>query len=347
MKEHYERQRDHLVPMSPEEGLQRFLDQREPSVAKSTFQNNRTTLEQFVAWLHDQEIENLNELSGRHLADYVHHRRQDVKPISLQKELSAIRVALEYWADLDAVEPGLRERVHAPEVADGAEARDVVVLSETAEEILEYLERYRRATREHIVLELWWNTGLRLGAMRALDLEDLRPDDQALAVHHRPETDTPLKNKKAGERWVWLGERLYGLVEEYIELHRHDVQDDHGREPLITTRQGRVSDSTLRDISYRWTQPCRWRGGDCPHDREQESCEAYGSPNTPSKCPSAKSPHGWRRGSITDHLARGVSPEVVSERANVSLEVLYRHYDARREDEKMAVRREHLEEKER
>lgn len=71
MEEHYERQRDHLVPMSPEEGLQRFLEQREPGVAKSTFQNNRTTLEQFVAWLHDQEVENLHELTGRMLADYV------------------------------------------------------------------------------------------------------------------------------------------------------------------------------------------------------------------------------------------------------------------------------------
>jgi len=329
--------------MAPEDGLRRFLEQREHSVAKSTYQNNRTTLEQFVAWLHDEDVENLNELTGRMMADYVHHRRQKVKPISLQKELSAIRVALEYWADLDAVEPGLRERVHAPEVADGAQARDVKVNAEAAGEILDYLERYRRATREHVVLSLWWHTGIRLGATRALDLDDLRPDEHALAVNHRPETDTPLKNKKSGERWVWLGERLFELVEEYIEIHREEVSDDHGREPLFTTRQGRVSDSTLRDISYRWTQPCRW--ADCPHDREQESCEAYGAPNTPSKCPSAKSPHGWRRGSITDHLARGVSPEVVSERANVSLDVLYRHYDARREDEKMAVRREHLAEK--
>lgn len=339
----HERHRDHLVPMSPEEGLERFLEQRKPSVAKSTYQNNRTTLEQFVAWLHDQEIENLNDLTGRLLADYVHHRRQKVKPISLQKELSAVRVALEYWADIDAVEPGLRERVHAPEVVDGAEARDVKVDADTADEILNYLERYRRATREHVVLSLWWHTGLRLGATRALDLEDLRPDDDALAVKHRPQTETPLKNKQSGERWVWIGEHLFDLVEEYIEIHRDDVTDDHGRDPLFTTRQGRVSDSTLRDISYRWTQPCRW--AECPHDREQDSCEAYGSPNTPSKCPSAKSPHGWRRGSITDHLARGVSPEVVSERANVSLGVLYRHYDARQPDEKMAVRREHLEDK--
>ena len=339
----HERLRDHLVPMSPEEGVERFLEHREANVATSTFQNNRTTLEQFLAWCRDEEIENLNDLSGRDLADYVHDRRQDVKPISLQKELSAIRVALEYWADLDAVEPGLRERVHAPEVADGAEARDVKVDPEVAEEVLEYLDRYHYATREHVVLSLWWQTGIRLGAMRTLDVDDLREEDHALAINHRPDTDTPLKNKKEGERWVWVGERLFELIEEYIDVHRIEVRDDHGRRPLFTTRQGRASGSTLRDISYRWTQPCRW--DECPHGREQESCEAYGKPNTPSKCPSVRSPHGWRRGSITDHLARGVSAEVVSERMNVSLEVLYRHYDARQPDEKMAVRREHLQDK--
>ncbi|WP_435065979.1 tyrosine-type recombinase/integrase [Halobaculum sp. EA56] len=339
----HQRLRDHLVSMSPEEGVERFLDHREPSVAKSTFQNNQTTLEQFLAWCRENGIDDLNDLTGRMLADYVHYRRQRVKPISLQKELSAIRVALDYWADLDAVEPGLRERVHAPEVADGAEARDVLVDEETADEILSYLDRYRTATREHIVLSVWWQTGMRLGALRGVDLGDLREEDHAVVVKHRPESDTPLKNGRDGERWVWLGETLFDLVEEYIDVHRESVRDEYDREPLITTRNGRASLSTLRDISYRWTQPCRW--AECPHDREPESCEAYGKPNTPSKCPSARSPHGWRRGSITNHLNRGVSPEVVSERANVSLEVLYRHYDARQPDEKMAVRREHLQEK--
>jgi len=81
---------------------------------------------------------------------------------------------------------------------------------------------------------------------------------------------------------------------------------------------------------------------ECPHDRDPETCEALGKHNSPSKCPSAKSPHSWRRGAITDHLIRSVSPEIVSERMNVSLEILYKHYDARNQDEKMAVRRKHL-----
>lgn len=336
------RLRDHLVPLSPTEGVERFLKHRKPNVATSTYHNNKTTLEQFLAWCREREIENLNDLNGRTIADWVDHRREEVKPISLQKSLSALRMALEYWADIDAVEPGLRERVHAPEVPDGAEARDVVVEGDKARRILEYLDRYEHATRDHVVLSVWWRSGIRLGALRGIDLGDFHPDEHAVELVHRPES-TPLKNGPAGERWVWLGEELYELVEEYIEIHRIDARDDGGREPLLTTHHGRASESTLRDTSYRWTQPCRW--AECPHDREPATCEAYGKPNTPSKCPSATSPHSWRRGAITDHLSRGVSAEVVSGRMNVSIDILYRHYDARKPDEKMAVRRREIEEK--
>lgn len=338
------RRREHLIPLTPSEGVERFLKHRKANVAYSTYHNNKTTLELFLAWCREEGIDNLNDLNGRTIADWVDHRREEVKPISLQKSLSALRMALEFWADIDAVEPGLRERVHSPTVPEGDESRDVTVEAEKAHEILEYLDRYQHASREHVVLSIWWRTGIRLGGLRAIDLGDFKEEEHAVELVHRPDQGTPLKNGPAGERWVWLGEDLYELIQEYIEVHRVDTLDDEGREPLLTTRKGRASGSTIRNISYKWTQPCRW--AECPHDRDPETCEAVGRPNTPSKCPSSTSPHSWRRGAITDHLSRGVSTEVISERMNVSLDILYRHYDARKPDEKMAVRRRELERKE-
>ena len=333
---------DDLQPLSPREGMDRFLAHRESGVSESTYRNNQTTLEQFVAWCSDNEIDNLNDLTGRDLSQFVAYRRSKVKPITLQKNLSAIREFLAFCADIEAVRDGLNEKVHAPELPDGAEARDVVLGPDAALTALDHLDQFDYASRDHVMLLLLWRTGMRRGALRSLDLDDLRPDDNALELQHRPETDTPLKNGEKGERWVWLGPISYQVLEDYVNTNRYDKVDDHGREPLITTMQGRPHVTTITDAVNRITQPCHY--GECPHAREPETCEAFGNTSVPAKCPSSRSPHAVRRGAITNHLNEGTPPEIVSERMDVSLDVLYRHYDARSSREKMAVRKEHLSE---
>lgn len=54
------------------------------------------------------------------------------------------------------------------------------------------------------------------------------------------------------------------------------------------------------------------------------------------------SPHAIRRGSITYHLNAGVPKEVVSDRMNVSDEVLEKHYDERTAGERRGQRRGYL-----
>ncbi|MFB6299101.1 MAG: tyrosine-type recombinase/integrase, partial [Halobacteriales archaeon] len=309
-------------------------------VRASTLQNGRTRLRYFVEWCDERGIENLNELSGRQLADFVSWRREQISAITLQKQLSTIRQFLEWCADIEAVETGLREKVHAPELPDGAESRDIAIDSERAKSIIEYLDRYQYASRRHVVMSLLWRTGMRRSALRAIDLDDLRPDDHAIVLNHRPETDTALKNGEPSERWVYLGPSWYQIVDDYISENRFDVTDEYGREPLVTTRYGRPTGSTIYDWVNRGTHPCEY--GECPHDRDPTECEARGSDGSPSLCPSSLGPHAVRRGNITHLLNEDTTPEIVSERADVSLEVLYQHYDARSQREKMDVRKDHL-----
>lgn len=330
---------DGLEPLSPEEGVERFLRHREPSVRKSTLRNARTRLNHFLKWCDEREIENLNGLSGRDLDDFIAWRQEDLAAITLQKQLSTIRVALRYWASIEGVQQGLAEKVNAPELPDGAGARDIHLRAERAERILAYLDRYQFASRDHVVLAILWRTGMRRSALRSLDLKDLRPDKHALELRHRIDEGTKLKNGKDGERCVFFGPKGYGIIEEYVGSNRNDVIDKYGRKPLITT-SGRPTGDTI----YKWvnkiTHPCEY--GSCPHDREPETCEARGADGYPSKCPSARSPHAIRRGAITYHLNEDTSPEMVSERMDVSLDVLYQHYDVRTELEKMEVRKQHL-----
>lgn len=183
---------------------------------------------------------------------------------------------------------------------------------------------------------------MRRGAARSIDVDDLEAEEHAVRVEHRPESDTVLKNGDDGNRWVYLGPQCFAIITAYRDNpDRPEVRDEYGRIPLFTTQAGTRPHG---DTIWKWVvealHPCTF--GDCPHDREIETCEAKGRNKLPAQCPSARSPHAIRRGSITYHLNQDVTPEIVSERMNVSLEVLYQHYDARTEREKMEIRRKHL-----
>lgn len=332
---------DDLQPLGVQEGIDTFLQHHESGVVESTMANARTRLRHFKDWTDHADIDDLNELTGRHLADFVAHRRGDVAPVTLQKQLSTVRQALRYWADIEGVSEGLAEKLHAPELPDGSEARDVHLKSPRANRILRYLDNYAYASRRHVVIALLWRTGMRRSALRSIDLDDLRPSEHALVLEHRPDTGSKLKNHDDGERWVYLGPRWYQIVDDYVDKHRIDITDDYGREPLLTTHHGRPTGDTIYNWVNRGTQPCEY-GRDCPHDRDPQTCEATSTDGYPSRCPSARSPHAIRRGSITHHLNHGTSPEVASERMDVSLEILYQHYDARSEREKMDVRKDNL-----
>jgi len=317
-----------------------YIQHRKPDWSEKSVQNNRYRLKKFVAWCGEEEIENLNHLTGRNLHRYRTWRGQEIAKITLVNELRTLRKFLEWCASVDAVEKGLREKVLIPDVSEGDEAKDVHIEPERAETILEHLNQFSYASRQHVVASILWHTGIRLGTLRALDVADFDSDEPCLEVRHRPDSETPLKNGEAAERSIYVGEHYKQVISDYIDHNRDDVTDDYGREPLITSEQGRLSEGAVRTTVYRLTLPCTY--GECPHEKEPTTCEFTNYAKV-SECPSSLSPHAIRRGSITAHLREGTPTEVVSDRMNVSAAVLDKHYDERTEREKMRVRRELLE----
>lgn len=328
-----------LTSTSPAEAVKWYLAERESELSEKSQSNHRYRLEQFQAFCDEQEIENLNNLSGRNLHRYRVWRSEDIRTVTLRGELQTLRVFLEFCASIEAVEPGMRELVKIPKVDPEEEAKDVHISKERAEEILDHLNRFEYASRDHVVFALLWHTGIRLGTLRTFDVGDFDEDEMCLDVRHRPESGTPLKNKQAAERSIAVGSHYCDVIRDYLSHNRHNLTDDHGRRPLITSNQGRLSENSIRENVYRVTQPCEF--GDCPHGEDPRTCEARQHGNR-AKCPSSMSPHAIRRGSITDRLRNGTPQTVVSERANVSGEIIDQHYDERSEREKMRLRRELL-----
>lgn len=332
---------DNLEPIAPEDAIDMYLRDRRTEVAPSTIQSHEYRLGHLVRWCDLEGIDNLNDLTGRDLHEYKLWREEDgdLAKASLKTQMDTVRVFIRFCESIAAVEDELHEKVLSPTLDPGDNQREVMLGADAAEDLLDHLRRFQYASLDHVLIALLWRTGLRAGGARALDVEDFNPDAKRLRVRHRP--GTPLKNKQEGERLIALAPDMCVLFDDWLEHGRPDVVDDRDRRPLLATKQGRPHISTVRDIVYRWTRPCQYTG-ECPHGREPDDCEAqeYGHA---SKCPSSVSSHAVRRGAITYFLTEDVPEKVVSDRMNVSREVLAVHYDQRSEEVKVEQRREYLE----
>jgi len=331
---------EELTPTTPAEAVEWYFAEREPELSEKTLQNQRYRLNQFLTFCSEHDIEDMNRLTGRDIHRFRLWCSDKIKLVTLRGYLQTFRVFLEFCATIEAVEPGLRERVQIPDIETEDEARDDLLKTDRAEIILDDLNRFAYASRDHVIIAILWHTGIRLGTLRSFDLCDFDPDAMCLDVRHRGETGTPLKNKQAAERSIAVGPIFGEIIQDFISHNRHSVIDEYGRKPLITSSKGRLCDGSIRETIYRVTQPCEI--GQCPHDKDPNTCE-YRRHGKRAGCPSSRSPHAIRRGSITHHLRTGSPQEVVSDRANVSGGILDKHYDERTEREKMESRREFIE----
>ena len=249
-----------LEPIDPETAVSMYLDSREREVSKMTLQSHRSRLQFFVDWCADNEIENLNELTGRDLHSYRIWRRKDgdLAPPSEKTQMATLRVFIRWLESIDGVPNDLHTKVLSPEIPSGEGVRDTRLESENAEEILAYLRKYHYAEFGHVVITLLWRTMMRRASVVALDVDDYDSDEQYLKVKHRPETGAQLKNGQNGERFVALRDDTCSLLDDWLADRRPDVVDEHGREPLLATTYGRPHPTTIQPTGM--DQPGHARG---------------------------------------------------------------------------------------
>lgn len=336
-----------LKPLTPSEGVERYLRHR-TDITDLTKSEYRRKLEFFLEFADQVGVDNLNTLSGREVAEYQTWRREDstpsvqsLAPKTMRDDMFLFRDFVAYLESIEAVTEGLSNKVRVPEVVDSG--RDIELASDRLERILEYLDTFEYATLDHTLFCLLKETGRRVGGIQALDLDDYHDNrsDPYLEFQHRP-GETRLKNGDKSEAQISLSSAVSEVLDDYLETHRYNVDDDHGRQPLLTTTQGRPAISTLRRYVYKWTRPCQV-GESCPHNKSPETCEAATDSDSASKCESSRSPHALRHGYLTELRREGVPIEVIQDRCDVSEAVLEKHYDERSEDEKRQQRSEILE----
>ena len=324
--------------LTPRDAVDRWLSRQQLDKADATLSGYRRRLSHFVEFCEDNEIETVNELTPWDVESYETRRRgRDVATITLRNELLTFRQFLRYLARVGIIDEAVPKAVELPNVSAADQADETLLEPARAERILSVLRDGKSgvSARSHAVLEVAWFTGARLGAMRGLDVGDVDLDDGWVRFQHRPESGTPLKNGKDGERVVGISDDVAEAIARYRE-NAPSQTDQHGRRPLWETPFGRVSTNTVRTTVYQATLPCRV--GPCPHGKDPETCE-WTTQQQASKCPSSRSPHQIRSGSITWQLNRGLRADVVAERVNASVDVIEQHYDRADEFDQFEERR--------
>lgn len=318
-----------LQRLTPRKAVERYLERRGASdnTSDATVSTYRRRLGTFVEWCEARGLLNVNDVDGRVLDDYWQHRRESLNDVSMKNEFGTLKKLFEYLVAIEAAEPDVPEKIALlkPTLSKQQRANDEKLEPERAHTILDHLTKFQYASRDHVVFAMLWHTGCRTGGLRALDLDDVHPDEQFVEFRHRPAEGTPLKNEFDGERDVALSDSVAGVVADYLSENRKNVVDEFGREPFVATERGRASKSTIQRSAYRLTQPCQ-HGVECPHDRDPDSCE-FRVHGRESKCPSSRSPHRIRTGAISYMRECGMSVGAVSDRVDATPETIRAHYD--------------------
>ncbi|WP_134670469.1 tyrosine-type recombinase/integrase [Halorussus marinus] len=325
-----------------------WINKRTIDHTENTIRSNRKDLEPFLGWCIEHEIERVGDLSEWTIEQYENyaHAREDWGGVTVKNKLQTLKQFLEFLGEKGAFDGYLHPAVTVPDLDRSQEVNTEKWDKTDALPQIRFMRDSPKwnGTFEHVVTEVAWFTGRRVQALSGLDLSDYTrepdADDPAdgpfLDFKHRADEGTRLKNKLDSEDPVEISEDVADVLDHYIARDRNEKRDENGRKPLFTTRQGRASIAKIRGAIYIATQPCIRIA--CPHGENAEKCK-YRKRDHASKCPSSRSPHRIRTGSIQWQLDQGISPDDVSDRVDASVETIRRHYDVPDDREKMENRR--------
>lgn len=328
--------------VTPRAARRQFLNAKRRNVKQSTYRAYKYPTRHFIEYCEAEQVQTIGNVNSYLMESWVQKREaEDIAPATAQQSVKQVRVFIKWCQNAGLIEPGVYDRTRVPDVDPSDQVSHKTVPEHQADQILDYLATYEYGTRQHVVFQLMWQTAARCSGILALDVDDLDRDDEGptLDFVNRKSKGTALKNGEKSERLIYLSDSVNDLLEEYISMRRPNIEDKYGRNPLFCTDHGRLSRQRIYKDVVAFTRPCVYSGR-CPENKDIDTCE-FTKKKRAMSCPVNTSPHPVRRGAITAHLNKGWKKEALSERVDVSVEVLEKHYDARTKEDALERRREY------
>lgn len=127
----------HSEPIEPRTALDLFADHKRTEVTDATVANHTYHVDKLVHWCEQNGVDNLNDLTGRHVQQIRLWRRQtsDINTMTLNNFMSSIRVFLKWAASIEAVEQSFYDKVMVPRVSPQDEHSNAMMDTDTGEVI--------------------------------------------------------------------------------------------------------------------------------------------------------------------------------------------------------------------
>ncbi|QSG05327.1 tyrosine-type recombinase/integrase [Halapricum desulfuricans] len=338
------RPQDEAPNLPIEEAIEVFVTHNRPNWKGETERTYRRNLGRFAEYAAENDLQTLGDLTRWDVGGFSSWLlEKDYAKATVASRQKAVKTWLKFCESQGLIDHGMHTAIETLKLDDEEETSDQQLDPEDARTLLSFYRESPkwRGTRRHAVLEVLWHTGCRMSGLLALDLDDYDPERGDLHFRNRPETDTRLKRGNTHQRNVTLSSEPQDVLELYLARERLDQRDEHGREPLFASQNGRPTKGTLRYWTYEATQPCM--AVECPHGKRRPNCE-WVPRNRSSLCPSTRAPHAIRRGSITWQLNLGFDLQTVADRAAATPSVIRRYYDDPNYDDELDRRRSETEE---
>lgn len=322
------------------EAIDLYCRRKRPQWKGETERTYRRDLGTFADYADESELETLSDLERWSVSGYTDYLLdQDYAKVTVASRQKSVKTWLKFLEGQGYLPVGLHLAIDTIKLEDGEETSDQKLAPDDARTLLEFYRNSAtwRGRRRHALLEVLWHVGCRFSCVSSLDLSDYDQENGVLKFRNRPNEGTRLKNGRDHERNVALSPAPKEILDLFVARERLDKRDDHGREPLFPSRQGRPARSTVRGWCYEATQPCM--AAECPHSKRRPNCE-WVPRDQASKCPSTRPTHAIRSGSITWQLNLGFDPETVAKRVAATPGVIRRYYDKPDYDEDLRRRRE-------
>jgi integrase/recombinase XerD len=184
-------------------------------------------LQQFVRFLQRHEVRSLNQVTRRHITDFLMSEKdRDLATTTLARRLVAIKVFTRFLLQEGLLTQDVAEAMDSPRLwkylPDTLSPEEVDRLLDAPS------EDTHRGCRDRTWLELLYGTGLRVSELAALKVTDLHLEEKYLRCI----------GKGNKERVVPFGNQAQAALGEYLLMHRPALLKQRACEQVFVTQRG-------------------------------------------------------------------------------------------------------------